>query len=115
MATKRKTMIGGGASATSDEHGEKQDQDLNMSDDKEVGTRIGDIYIPPPVKPYCSTENIGPRLIITNISNSNFKIYFCEVVLGPISNVRSYYTCEVSPKKSSEKNRRKIVLVILII
>lgn len=58
-----------------------------MSDDEEGGTRIGEIYIPPPVKPYCSTESIGPRLIITKISNTNFKSYAGDVVLGPFSNV----------------------------
>lgn len=88
MATKRKSMIGGSAPAVSDENMEQQeDDDLNMSDDEEGGTRIGDIYIPPPVKPYCSTESIGPRLIITKISNTNFKSYAGEVVLGPFSNV----------------------------
>lgn len=70
-----------------DEHIEQDDEDLNMSDDEEGGTRIGDIYIPPPVKPYCSTESIGPRLIITKIANSNFKSYAGDVVLGPFSNV----------------------------
>lgn len=89
MATKRKSMVGGSAPAISDEHVEQgdEDEDLNMSDDEEGGTRIGDIYIPPPVKPYCSTESIGPRLIITKISNCNFKSYAGEVVLGPFSNV----------------------------
>lgn len=88
MATKRKSMIGGSAPAVSDENIVEEDDDLmNMSDDEEGGTRIGDIYIPPPVKPYCSTESIGPRLIITKISNTNFKSYAGEVVLGPFSNV----------------------------
>lgn len=73
--------------ATNDENVEHDEEDLNMSDDEEGGTRIGDIYIPPPVKPYCSTESIGPRLIITKISNYNFKSYAGEVVLGPFSNV----------------------------
>lgn len=73
--------------AVSEENVEQDGDDLNMSDDEEGGTRIGDIYIPPPVKPYCSTESIGPRLIITKISNCNFKSYAGEVVLGPFSNV----------------------------
>lgn len=51
------------------------------------GYRVGDIYIPPPVKPYCSTESTGPRLIITNISNHNFKSYAGTVVLGPFHQV----------------------------
>lgn len=87
MATKRKSMIGGSAPAVSDENIEDEEDDLTVSDDEEGGTRIGDIYIPPPVKPYCSTESIGPRLIITKICNTNFKSYAGEVVLGPFSHV----------------------------
>lgn len=87
MATKRKSKVVESAPAISEENAEQDDDDLNMADDEEGGTRIGDIYIPPPVKPYCSTESIGPRLIITKISNCNFKSYAGEVVLGPFSNV----------------------------
>lgn len=57
------------------------------SDDEEGGTRIGDIYIPPPVPPYCSIENKGPRLIIKKIENFNFKSYAGKVVLGPFHHV----------------------------
>lgn len=52
------------------------------------GTRIGDIYIPPPVPPYCSAESKGPRLIITHIVNENFKSYAGKVTLGPFHQVR---------------------------
>ncbi|KAG4074231.1 hypothetical protein HA402_008979 [Bradysia odoriphaga] len=72
-----------------------------MSDDEEGGTRIGDIYIPPPVKPYCSTESIGPRLIITKISNNNFKSYAGEVVLGPFSNC---FHAIIGPNGSGKSN-----------
>nr|CAD7198217.1 unnamed protein product [Timema douglasi] len=51
--------------------------------DEEGGIRLGDIYIPPPPKPICSVENTGPRLIITNITNLNFKSYAGECDLGP--------------------------------
>lgn len=61
--------------------------DANMSDDEEGGTRIGDIYIPPPIPPYCSTESKGPRLIIKKIENFNFKSYAGKVVLGPFHHV----------------------------
>lgn len=91
MATKRKSMVDDNAPAPNDENAEQDEDELNMSDDEEGGTRIGDIYIPPPVKPYCSTESIGPRLIITKISNCNFKSYAGEVVLGPFSNVSSTF------------------------
>lgn len=63
------------------------DDELNMAEDEEGGTRIGDIYIPPPVKPYCSSESIGPRLIIHKIVNYDFKSYAGEVELGPFCSV----------------------------
>lgn len=63
------------------------DEDLNMAEDEEGGTRIGDIYIPPPVQPYCSSESIGPRLIIHKIVNFDFKSYAGEVQLGPFCSV----------------------------
>lgn len=61
--------------------------DLDVSDDEVGGTRIGDIYIPPPVQPYCSTESKGPRVIITNIIIENFKSYAGKVELGPFHHV----------------------------
>ncbi|KAG4079470.1 hypothetical protein HA402_005167 [Bradysia odoriphaga] len=90
------------ARAPDDEYVENEnEEDLNMSDDEEGGTRIGDIYIPPPVKPYCSTESIGPRLIITKISNNNFKSYAGEVVLGPFSNC---FHAIIGPNGSGKSN-----------
>lgn len=62
--------------------------DANISDDEEGGTRIGDIYIPPPIPPHCSTESKGPRLIIRKIENNNFKSYAGKVILGPFHHVR---------------------------
>lgn len=64
-----------------------EDEEMFMAEDEEGGTRIGDIYIPPPVKPYCSSESIGPRLIIHKIVNYDFKSYAGEVMLGPFCNV----------------------------
>lgn len=61
--------------------------DANMSDDEEGGTRVGDIYIPPPIPPHCSTESKGPRLIIRKIENNNFKSYAGKVILGPFHHV----------------------------
>lgn len=61
--------------------------DANISDDEEGGTRIGDIYIPPPIPAHCSTESKGPRLIIRKIENNNFKSYAGKVVLGPFHHV----------------------------
>lgn len=55
---------------------------------------MGDIYIPPPVQPYCSNESVGARLIITNILNRDFKSYAGDVELGPFTHVsiHSAYT-----------------------
>ena len=51
------------------------------------GTRVGGIFIPPPVKPYCSAESKGPRLVITHIENTNFKSYANTVSVGPFHHV----------------------------
>lgn len=59
----------------------------HLSDDEEGGIRVGDIYIPPAPKPTLSTENTGPRLIITKIVNHNFKSYAGTQVLGPFHKV----------------------------
>lgn len=58
------------------------------------GYRVGDIYIPPPIKPYCSSESKGARLIITKIMNTNFKSYADDVPLGPfchVNHIKFYY------------------------
>ncbi|XP_061390983.1 structural maintenance of chromosomes protein 4 [Musca vetustissima] len=75
--------------------------DANMSDDEEGGTRIGDIYIPPPIPPYCSTESKGPRLIIKKIENYNFKSYAGKVVLGPFHHC---FTAIIGPNGSGKSN-----------
>lgn len=67
--------------------GENPFDDANISEDEEGGTRVGDIYIPPPIPPYCSIESKGPRLIIKKIENNNFKSYAGKVVLGPFHHV----------------------------
>ena len=72
--------------------GDNMLDEANISDDEEGGTRIGDIYIPPPLPPHCSTESKGPRLIIKKIENKNFKSYAGTVVLGPFHHV-SYKKC----------------------
>uniref|UniRef100_A0A1I8P3Q0 Structural maintenance of chromosomes protein n=1 Tax=Stomoxys calcitrans TaxID=35570 RepID=A0A1I8P3Q0_STOCA len=75
--------------------------DANISDDEEGGTRIGDIYIPPPIPPYCSTESKGPRLIIKKIENNNFKSYAGKVVLGPFHHC---FTAIIGPNGSGKSN-----------
>ncbi|EDW04011.1 structural maintenance of chromosomes protein 4 isoform X2 [Drosophila grimshawi] len=70
-------------------------------DDEEGGTRIGDIYIPPPVPAHCSMESVGPRLIIKRIVNYNFKSYAGEVSLGPFHHS---FTAIIGPNGSGKSN-----------
>jgi hypothetical protein len=65
---------------------EIREEEDPLSED-EGGLKIGDIYIPPPPKPVCSNEIVGPRLIITHIENENFKSYAGKQVLGPFHKV----------------------------
>lgn len=58
------------------------------------GYRVGDIYIPPPIKPYCSSESQGSRLIITQIMNTNFKSYAGDVPLGPFCHVSTQFASD---------------------
>ncbi|XP_034472358.1 structural maintenance of chromosomes protein 4 isoform X2 [Drosophila innubila] len=75
--------------------------DADIFDDEEGGTRIGDIYIPPPVPPHCSMESVGPRLIIKQIVNYNFKSYAGEVILGPFHHS---FTAIIGPNGSGKSN-----------
>ncbi|XP_049547836.1 structural maintenance of chromosomes protein 4 [Anopheles darlingi] len=77
------------------------DEDAMLSEDEEGGTRIGGIYIPPPVPPYCSNESKGPRLIIDKISNYNFKSYAGLVQLGPF---HQRYSAIIGPNGSGKSN-----------
>lgn len=113
MATKRKSLAKASGSGqqkivaqqiqdTQDSEPEDNALDAaNLSDDEEGGTRIGDIYIPPPIKPYCSTESKGPRLIIKKIENVNFKSYAGKVVLGPFHHC---FTAIIGPNGSGKSN-----------
>jgi len=78
--------------------GEIDDMD---DDDEEGGIRIGDIYIPPPPAPACTTESNGPRLIITHIDNINFKSYAGKQVLGPF---HKSFTSIIGPNGSGKSN-----------
>lgn len=75
--------------------------DADICDDEEGGTHIGGIYIPPPVKPHCSMESVGPRLIIKQIVNYNFKSYAGKVILGPF---HSSFTAIIGPNGSGKSN-----------
>ncbi|XP_022233745.2 structural maintenance of chromosomes protein 4 [Drosophila obscura] len=75
--------------------------DAMVFDDEEGGTRIGDIYIPPPIPPHCSMESTGPRLIIKQIVNHNFKSYAGQVTLGPF---HQSFTAIIGPNGSGKSN-----------
>uniref|UniRef100_A0A336MBX2 Structural maintenance of chromosomes protein n=1 Tax=Culicoides sonorensis TaxID=179676 RepID=A0A336MBX2_CULSO len=79
----------------------KNADDSDMSEDEEGGRRVAGIYIPPPIKPYCSTESKGPRLIITKIVNVDFKSYANTVVLGPFHH---QFSAIIGPNGSGKSN-----------
>lgn len=99
-------MVGGGVvpipdGIPADDQPPDETDEMLYSDDEEGGTRYGDIYIPPPAKPYCSTESVGPRLVISKILNNNFKSYYGDVWLGP------FYRCFhaiIGPNGSGKSN-----------
>ncbi|XP_062706860.1 structural maintenance of chromosomes protein 4 [Aedes albopictus] len=109
--SKNKRRSGGGAAEQPPPAAQQQppaeamevdiDDDANLSEDEEGGTRVGGIYIPPPVPPYCSTECKGPRLIITHISNYNFKSYAGHVMLGPF---HQRFSAIIGPNGSGKSN-----------
>lgn len=72
---------------TNDENADEHLDPMSQFEDEEGGFTVGDIYIPPPIKPYCSSESRGARLIITKIMNTNFKSYAQNVALGPFCHV----------------------------
>lgn len=66
------------------------DMEIDEQDDteKEKGLKIDeDIYIPPPAKVFCEVDTTGPRLMITEIVNENFKSYAGTHVIGPFHKV----------------------------
>lgn len=71
----------------SDDEDNRNGNDNVDYSDEEGGVRIDDIYIPPAPKPVCSTQDIGPRLIITCIVNEWFKSYANEQKVGPFHKV----------------------------
>ncbi|CAG4968620.1 unnamed protein product [Parnassius apollo] len=73
----------------------------HISDDEEGGVRIGDIYIPPAPKPALTFDANGPRLIITQIVNENFKSYAGVQTLGPF---HKSFTAIIGPNGSGKSN-----------
>lgn len=69
-------------------------QDAEGDTDEMGGLRIDDeIYIPPPAKIFCEVDTTGPRLIITQIVNENFKSYAGTCVIGPFHKVSLSLKC----------------------
>lgn len=65
---------------------ENEDLDnMDYSDDE--GTVVDGIRIPPAIKPTCSFDPTGPRLIITKITNNFFKSFANQQILGPFHKV----------------------------
>ncbi|XP_022905361.2 structural maintenance of chromosomes protein 4 [Onthophagus taurus] len=82
------------------QQGDESDEELHFSDE-EGGCRIGDIYIPPPPRPALTTEDKGPRLIITKITNNWFKSYAGVVHVGPF---HKRFNAVMGPNGSGKSN-----------
>ena len=66
----------------------QSDSEEDEEDHEEGGYMIGDVYIPPPPPPPSfSGEETGKRILITHITNIDFKSYAGEKVLGPFHKV----------------------------
>ncbi|KAJ8956971.1 hypothetical protein NQ318_012135 [Aromia moschata] len=74
-------------------------EDIDFSDDE--GTVVDGIRIPPAIKPTCSFDPTGPRLIITKIVNNYFKSYADEQTLGPF---HKCFNAIVGPNGSGKSN-----------
>ncbi|XP_057325387.1 structural maintenance of chromosomes protein 4-like [Microplitis mediator] len=81
---------------------ESQNEDDDQDSDEETGIRIDDdIYIPPPPHRFSQNSGNGPRIIITQIKNINFKSYAGEVTLGPFD---KNFSAIVGPNGSGKSN-----------
>lgn len=87
IAEKKNASNDDDAAANMDDNTDEVLDPMSQFEDEEGGFTVGDIYIPPPIKPYCSSESRGARLIITKIMNTNFKSYAQNVALGPFCHV----------------------------
>ncbi|XP_012234509.1 structural maintenance of chromosomes protein 4 [Linepithema humile] len=81
---------------------EVNEQDVECDADENGGLRIDEeIYIPPPAKVFCEVDTTGPRLIITQIVNENFKSYAGTHVIGPF---HKSFSAVVGPNGSGKSN-----------
>ncbi|BES92369.1 structural maintenance of chromosomes protein [Nesidiocoris tenuis] len=79
----------------------QQLSDESEEEEEEGGRRIAGVYIPPAPVPICSTECVGPRLIISKIVNENFKSYAGRQVLG---HFHKNFTSIIGPNGSGKSN-----------
>lgn len=89
-------------SSNDNNNGTNDERCGDLDDLEEGGHYIGDVYIPPPPPlPAFSGEQTGQRLVITHITNINFKSYAGERVLGPF---HKSFTSIVGPNGSGKSN-----------
>ncbi|KAJ8970615.1 hypothetical protein NQ314_001150 [Rhamnusium bicolor] len=75
------------------------EDNVTFSDDE--STIVDGIRIPAAIKPTCSFDPTGPRLIITKIVNNYFKSYADEQTLGPF---HKCFNAIVGPNGSGKSN-----------
>ncbi|CAG0896289.1 unnamed protein product [Cyprideis torosa] len=84
------------SSVVSDEETEKETFEMEPG-----GRMVDDIYIPPPPPPSLTFDEGSPRLIISHITNDNFKSYAGKHILGPFN---KSFTAIVGPNGSGKSN-----------
>ncbi|XP_029157780.1 structural maintenance of chromosomes protein 4 [Nylanderia fulva] len=76
--------------------------EYNAEYDEEDGLRVDDeIYIPPPLRTFSEVDTTGPRLMITQIVNENFKSYAGRTTIGPF---HKSFSAIVGPNGSGKSN-----------
>ncbi|CAL8091151.1 unnamed protein product [Calicophoron daubneyi] len=78
-----------------------QDAGDHGDSDEDVLTSCGPVEIPPPPVPVQSTDESGPRLMITKIVTENFKSYGGIRTMGPF---HKNFTCIIGPNGSGKSN-----------
>ncbi|KAK8771706.1 hypothetical protein V5799_025049 [Amblyomma americanum] len=80
---------------------ENHAEEVEEDEDEEGGFRIDDIYVPPPPPASCTFDPTGPRLMIKEIENINFKSYAGKKIIGPF---HKNFTAIVGPNGSGKSN-----------
>uniref|UniRef100_A0A1A9VZJ6 Structural maintenance of chromosomes protein n=1 Tax=Glossina brevipalpis TaxID=37001 RepID=A0A1A9VZJ6_9MUSC len=112
---KRKTHESSGTNEEVCEIGEDlHTQDIHALHETEINilqdiTYVDDIQIPPPIPPYSSRKNKGPRCIIKTIECDNFKSFGAKVILEPFHH---NVTAILGPNGSGKSNVMDSVLFV---